>query len=1038
MTATNGDFLLRGICRTPIFPESTSNDLTAERLRELASNELVLQSILLASPSFYQDVLKWINGQLTDKKKLDRIEQILYKYLVRMSTRCTPFGLLSTSSFIELQATPAPFPATIPNKIHTKSRLDTCALQLLITQLENDPDLLPFIRFSINTSLYNLGEQLRYFESNLSDNKLTFELSKVSWNEALERILEVCRTASMTITQIVETCAFEEFSAEDVGAFIYELVQADILISEMAINICEPAPVVSLLATLERIEHEAKEHDFSAHQIINTVKEIHQLLSNDTELVNTKFNRLKALLKEAEVEAKPSDLMHVDAYKDLGTTAVSLKQELIDQLHDSRNILLKLAMPIQDRFTEFKKDFGRRYNERAMPLMQVLDPEIGIGYTQRGEQGDSSFLLKDVAFGTKNSAQQEISLSQVELFLLQKLQHANANNKQEISIAPKEIAGLPDINAPITQSAIVSILEDGNKLILEEFSGTSALNFLSRFSYLDERIAALSRDIHAVEDKATDAIIAEIQHLPEIKSGNIILAESPRQHAIPIVVNTSTGSPSQETILLNDILVKVDMHGKILLLSKTTGQRIVPRLSNTLNYTRDGIDIFRFLADLQLQEETPVLQFDWYRLKMLFKRFPRVTYRDVVLAPAFWIVNKTELAANATFEAVTSWREKNQIPTKVYLCSDDRDDFRLLIDFSNSIATEVFLQEIGKSDRVFLVEAIHLNTHYFKSENGQESYLNEIVLPFVKNVPSKEKKQAQEDNDADVEVQRAYPPGSEWLYFKVYTGHFTVNELVANNFYLLAQELLEKGVVQKWFFIRYFDSDYHLRIRFQSTSLEHNQYITQSVTNLLAPFIQQNIVHDVSANTYVRELDRYSNSTIAASEEIFFHDSMAVCNYLNLDVAYDQEWIFAAAGVDGILNDFRCSDAEKERMMGFVGNAFFREFSITKKEKLILDKKYRVCRNVLLQELNGMSDKESEFSATIHSILAVRSEHTQKAVQTILDTHAQDKAMDIMLSHIHMFLNRLFRANPRRQEMVLYYTLFKHYQSALAINAKGG
>ncbi|MGD1847820.1 MAG: lantibiotic dehydratase [Salibacteraceae bacterium] len=1038
MTSTQpkGEFILRGFCRTPLFPASQIEDLSREALREFASNEMVLESILLASASFYQDVKKWLAGQLTDKKKLERIEPVLYKYMMRMSTRCTPFGLLSTSSYLDLQPTEEAQTTVIPDAFTAHTRLDTCVVQLLISKLENDPKLLPYLRFRTNTSIYDLGDQLRYFESEITKGQLKFELSKVTNNEAIQHILGVFRNAPVTVAEGAAICGFEDFSLEEVEAFIFELVQANLLISELAINVGESDPAGALLQTLENTTQASGNEALQQHPVLTALREIQQTLTAPSAEVLPKFNASKQLLKAIDIAAKPGDLLHVDAYKKLSSGPVTLKKELLDQLHTCRDMLLKLGLPMQDRFSDFKKDFERRYGERAMPLMQVLDPELGIGYTQKGEQGDSSFLLKEVAFGAPPAGQSELQLSQIELLLLKKLQAAAASNRSEIELHPKELSQLRDLPAPTTQSAIISILGEGHQLILEEFSGTSALNFLSRFTYLDSQLENLAKDIQAAENDASGGLIAELQHLPEVKSGNIILAKPVREHTIPIVVNTATEAQSAQTIFLSDILVKVENGRKIKLIAKNSGQEIVPQLGNTLNYNRDGIDIFRFLADLQLQEETPVLQFDWYRLKGLFNKFPRVCYRDIVLAPAFWIVESETLPENSTAEAIKNWRAAHGVPDKVYLCSDDRDDFRLLIDFTSSLAQEVFLQELTKNKKVFLVEALHLETDFFQSDSRKGAYLNEVILPFLKHSPVQEKKPLLAKPESNTSVQRAFLPGSEWMYFKVYTGHFTVNEIVAHHGYQLAQDLLEAGAIQKWFFIRYFDQDYHLRIRFQATSPEHQTFITQKVMEVLQPLMDQDIVHDVSMNTYERELDRYSAATIAESETLFFHDSVAVCHYLNMGLPYEEEWIFAAAGVNGLLEDFGCSDAQKQQVMGMVGDAFFQEFSITKKEKLILDKKYRVCRNVLLQELNGEAERDNETSAAIHSIIAQRSEDSKAAVQSILKAHSWEQSTDILLSHIHMFLNRLFRANPRQQELVLYYTLFKHYQSALAIKAK--
>ncbi|MEF9476554.1 thiopeptide-type bacteriocin biosynthesis protein [Chryseobacterium sp. 1B4] len=65
---------------------------------------------------------------------------------------------------------------------------------------------------------------------------------------------------------------------------------------------------------------------------------------------------------------------------------------------------------------------------------------------------------------------------------------------------------------------------------------------------------------------------------------------------------------------------------------------------------------------------------------------------------------------------------------------------------------------------------------------------------------------------------RAYNiPGGNWIYYKLYMGTKSADEILEDKIKPLADQLIEENVIDQWFFIRYNDPKYHLRIRFKCT-----------------------------------------------------------------------------------------------------------------------------------------------------------------------------------------------------------------------------
>ncbi len=70
-------------------------------------------------------------------------------------------------------------------------------------------------------------------------------------------------------------------------------------------------------------------------------------------------------------------------------------------------------------------------------------------------------------------------------------------------------------------------------------------------------------------------------------------------------------------------------------------------------------------------------------------------------------------------------------------------------------------------------------------------------------------------------IRRKFIPGSRWLYFKIYTGIKTADEVATRTLLPLLRELYEAKLIDDWFFIRYTDPDFHLRLRLLVARPEH-------------------------------------------------------------------------------------------------------------------------------------------------------------------------------------------------------------------------
>lgn len=156
------------VLRTPLSPIDTIRqmvgglDIDTENLTDLCATASVSEALFLASPSFYREVQKWLDRKLPNKKEEDKLMQGLYRYMARMCTRCTPFGMFAGISVGEIaDSTEMVMSPENTNMLHV--RLDMNYICALAKDIAEIPDIMNKILFYPNDSIYNVGDRMTLF-----------------------------------------------------------------------------------------------------------------------------------------------------------------------------------------------------------------------------------------------------------------------------------------------------------------------------------------------------------------------------------------------------------------------------------------------------------------------------------------------------------------------------------------------------------------------------------------------------------------------------------------------------------------------------------------------------------------------------------------------------------------------------------------------------------------------------------------------------------------------------------------------------------
>lgn len=93
------------ILRTPLYALDFAKKLTKkedvsdDEIISFCNNSVISEAIYIASPPLYYEMQKWLKGEIGSgkkaEKKIVKLKAGLMRYFLRMSTRCTPFGLFA-------------------------------------------------------------------------------------------------------------------------------------------------------------------------------------------------------------------------------------------------------------------------------------------------------------------------------------------------------------------------------------------------------------------------------------------------------------------------------------------------------------------------------------------------------------------------------------------------------------------------------------------------------------------------------------------------------------------------------------------------------------------------------------------------------------------------------------------------------------------------------------------------------------------------------------------------------------------------------
>src|SRR5262245_53803093 len=191
----------------------------------MISSPVVREAIFLAAPELEPFLKTWRVDP--DGRRGRRLERTLVRYLTRLASRPTPFGLFAGNTVGEF-GPDTDFTLGPSESYRRHTTLDSDYLMALTERIGEDAAVRESLRYFPNTSLYSAAGCCRYVFTRWQDGVRSFELCSIPESSALTSAIRAAAHGARlkAISQVLQN----DLSAAHARAFVKGLIEAQVLV----------------------------------------------------------------------------------------------------------------------------------------------------------------------------------------------------------------------------------------------------------------------------------------------------------------------------------------------------------------------------------------------------------------------------------------------------------------------------------------------------------------------------------------------------------------------------------------------------------------------------------------------------------------------------------------------------------------------------------------------------------------------------------------------------------------------------------------
>jgi hypothetical protein len=483
----------------------------------------------------------------------------------------------------------------------------------------------------------------------------------------------------------------------------------------------------------------------------------------------------------------PRNLLQTDLALPLAGTGLS--RRIGSQAAVAAELLLRLSpYPAgPPHLNAYRRAFESRYGTgREVPLLELVDPDFGLGSPiDRANEISAPAARHRLLSGlAMNACRDRLTTVELDDDLLRRLQTWTP----EAAFAPPSL----DIAVLVAASSAEAVDKGDFLLVVGPNLGAGAAGrTLGRFADLlgPPAVAALAQAARAESRDTPARLLAGVVYTPErARSGNVAIRPSGHRHEIHF--GPSAGVSDEWLVPVDELVVGL-RDGIFTVRWPARDVEVIATQCHMLNPAHAPAAA-RFLLDVARDGRCVFTSFDWGPAAGL-PFLPRIQRGRIVLSLARWLVDPAALRDS---HSLAAWREAHLVPRHVYLAGGDN---RLLLDLDDADQAELLRME-PPGRPVLLQEALPHPAHAWLP-GPEGTHLSEVVVPLGlrQRRPVSPGRRRPEAVPARTRLR---PPGSDWLYLKVYGPRRFEDELIVDSLRPFAQFVTGAGLADGWFFLR--------------------------------------------------------------------------------------------------------------------------------------------------------------------------------------------------------------------------------------------
>ncbi|GAB2806804.1 lantibiotic dehydratase [Actinoallomurus bryophytorum] len=896
----------RATVRMSVLPAETAartrsdGDDPAGYLRSIIADPLVREAIAVSSPSLAHTLDALEAGRPVDPKKLRRAVLSVSRYVLRMATRSTPFGIMAGVS-------EARFGDAVKTSFgdgHRKSaRPDVGWLHTLVRDWERRPEIVRRLHVVRNGLAFARGDRIVVPHLPVGDDGPAIEVS-VRRTRVVDEVLERARRP-VRFTDLAGhlLTAFPQGSPEAVERMLMQLVERYALLTDLM----PPDDADPIQHVLDRLPAEA------AADLEETGAALDAYARTPVGGGLPAWNEvLRVTRRLGEKQHAP----HVDLRLD---DEITLPWAVAEEVESTAAILTRITPPDRavPHMRAYHDDFVDRYGTgRLVPVKELLDPEAGLG-TPAGYRTSARSAPRAEPNRYRDRVFGELT------------QRALLDGAHEVELDAAMIDWLADDD----DGRVPSVLELGIHVLAASAPALEAGDFRIALATmpLSRRAGALSGRFAYLLDDLRDqtAQLLSGAKIPQpqltfqanwTRVANVARVPRLTAHSLPVGRFADPGDPS--VVDLDDLAVG-SADGRLFLQSLSRGTEIVPTTIHMLVLREVAPDVARFLYDVSDARHRACAAWTWGDLDAMLPFLPRVRHGRTIMAPATWRPSldlvDTAVPDREWQRRLDAWRERWRVPAEVFMTNGDN---RIGLDLDATLHRRILRYELGRRKSTLLVEPPGGEGFGAGWADGRAG---ELVVTLTSDTPDPAVR------TRAVVRRRPYVhhPGGEWLFAKLYCSADRHGELIARSLPVLRAAL--PSCVDRWFFMRYFDPGPHLRLRFQGDPDGLNREVMPLVHQWAARLCEAGLARTLMLDTYEPEVERYGGpEALEAAERLFQADSEAVIEQLGLRLDLRPE-LLAAANYADLMRGFDAPDWREWFLHAFPKNEHHSAFQAVRR-----------------------------------------------------------------------------------------------------------